>query len=415
MRLPSGLSAFAQAKATLAAATTIKATPPPPLLLTVALPQAALKAKATIPTDVLRGTPKADVTVDYGNIAIGPKATPANTKIADSIFKLPKYEDMVASRFPVGDSISARIEVVGLYRPQFKGNPILGSFQKERYDAAFAKLDLYDMGRFVGLLGKTKSTAEGEYLKKAMAAGHSVDEVTKFADQIRGKSAQWLDQNLRLTGNKNGADGLSQQWKDSCGPTVAQVMRGEMDPIYSLNMRNANTDIHAVDPRPNASVWEKILGPVFGKPAGNSSTASEQKAILENANPANPGIGVERGQTGGRGMPLTDALPWMMEQTGLTYTGMQVTTDAGLTTELGKLDANLGRGIPGAIRISSSDSASGGHFVAVTGVFHTPEKTYVMHDPGAGKTVYVKASDLEKGNIIPTISGWTRMTHVYTA
>ncbi|HSI33821.1 MAG: hypothetical protein ACAI43_15865 [Phycisphaerae bacterium] len=413
MRLPSGLSVFAQAKATVAAAATIKATPPPPLLLTVALPQAALKAAQV--TDVLRGTPKADVTVDYGNIAIGPKAIPVDTKIADTVLKLPKYEDMVASRFPVADSVAARIDVVGLYRPDFKGNPILGSFQKQRYDAEFAKLELYDMGRFVGLLGKTKSAPEAEYLKKAMAAGHSVDEITRFADQIRGKSAQWLDQNLRLTGNKNGADGLTQQWNDTCAPTTAQVMRGEMDPIYSLNMRTANTDIHAVDPRPNATIWEKILGPVLGKPAGNSSTATEQKAILENPGLATPGLAVERGKTGGKGMALTDALPWMMEQTGLTYTGMKVTTDAGRKTELDKLDADLARGIPGALRISSSDSASGGHFVAVTGVFNEPVKTYVTHDPWSGKTVYVKASDLEKGNIIPTIAGWTHMTHVYTA
>ncbi|HEY7115810.1 MAG TPA: hypothetical protein VH475_04435 [Tepidisphaeraceae bacterium] len=340
-------------------------------------------------------SPAADAIARFGDAAV---------KVGSSFQQSPITS--AASRFGVG-SIIGKVKLA----PTFDGPPILGTFQQQRFADNFAKLNVFDQARFGLLLVQAGSDHERQYLQKALAAGHTVDEVSTFADEIRGKSDAWMQQNLRLTGNANGAAGLSQQWNDSCGPATAQVLRGEMDPIYSLSMRQGDTDIHAVDPRPNATYIDQIVGIITGHPVGDHKLAAEEKSILENGG----GVAVERGQAGGAGMNFAQAFNSMTQWTGVTYIRHNVTTDTGRKDALAKLDADLAAGIPGALRISSDDTNSGGHAVAVTGSIDGPPKQYVLHDPWDGKTVYVKASDLQAGNIIPTIAGWTHLTDVYSS
>jgi hypothetical protein len=305
------------------------------------------------------------------------------------------------------------IDIIGklgnLFPLTFQGPPILGSFQEQRFHDKLNSLPFYERPMVDFALANASNDHERQYIEKALAAGHSAFEVLTFAQQIHGKSDAWMQQNLRLTGNANGAPGLSQQWNDSCAPTAAEVMRGEMDPIYSLGVRQNNADIHAVNPNPGP--LETAIDALLGKPAGNRSVANEQKQILEN----NGGVAVERGQSGGSGMNLLTAFNSMSQWTGVTYVRHKVTTDTDRSSALGKLDADLAAGIPGGLRISDSDTNPGGHAVAVTGSIDGPPKQYVIHDPWDGKTVYVKASDLAKGNIIPSIAGWTHMTDVYSS
>jgi hypothetical protein len=307
------------------------------------------------------------------------------------------------------------------------GPPILGKYQEARADQKYEALNGGDKETFGWLLGKAKSPDEQAYIRKALAAGYSMDDIEKFADQIRGKGSTWLSENLRATGDADNAPGLKQQWSCSCAPTTAEVVRAEMDPIFALKLHQENTDITQADPRPRNPYDPSEYTGGTG-PKGDRGVADDQREILE----GNDGNAVERNKEGGRGMPTDDALNTETKWTGITYEGHEARPmshyDVGgpgnaafhqigqerLDTAMAKLDADLANGIPCALRITDADNA-GGHAVAVTGVQAGPPKTYIIHDPWDGKTVHVKASDLAQGKIEPPIAGWTELGAVYTS
>jgi len=316
----------------------------------------------------------------------------------------------------------------------YNGMPILGRFQEARAEAKYEAMNGGDKETYMWLLGRAKSPDEAAYIKKALAAGHSLEEVEKFADQIRGKPPQWLHDNLRPSSDVNGGPGLAQQWSCSCAPTTAEVVRGQMDPIYTLTVRGTNTDITKPDPKPivydpkdpKGSVVDPYMRVKNGEKRGNYNVGDEQEKILEK----NGGKAVERNKEGGEGMPTDTALNTMTQWTGVKYQGHAVEAkvdgvewlvggynkrvEPGLKEAFRKLDADLANGIPGALSITDA-KGSGGHAVAVTGVIDKPVKTYLIHDPWAGQTIYVKASDLEKGQLVPTIAGWDQVRTVYTS
>jgi hypothetical protein len=370
-----------------------------------------------IKSDLLQATAanRATIAADHGTLTLTPSPSPSpspalaapklDARLVDSVTHVltPTTTNFhLVDRLRLGDWF----KVV----PTYDGPPILGSYQAARADQKFANLNIFDKLQFALLEARAGSQQERDYLRKALACGYSIADISTFADQIRGKSPQWLHENLRLTGDADGAAGLTQQWNDSCAPATAEVVRGEMDPIYSLAVHQNNTDIHSIDPRANASPWAKLIAKVLGQPLGDSSLADEEKKILED----NGGVAVERGQSGGAGMSLPPALNAFTQWTGHTYSYSVANTDTQRTSALSKLDDDLAQGIPGALRISDGPNTAGGHFVAVTGSIDGPPKEYVIHDPWDGKTVYVKASDLQAGNIIPSIAGWTKLTTVYT-
>jgi hypothetical protein len=201
-----------------------------------------------------------------------------------------------------------------------------------------------------------------------------------------------------------------------------------MDPIYALTVHRKNQDVTKDDPR--TSPTDSVDAHVNGKKVGNHDVADEQREILED----HGGNATERKNGGGAGMGLEAALNSETRWTGVTYEehgvqgpGMRpnlpepykkVNDDAqdkNLHDVFAKVDADLANGIPCALRVTNAKN-SGGHFVAVAGVTGAgADKTYVIHDPWDGKTVYVKASDLEHGNVKPAIAGWNQLSHVYTS
>src|SRR5207253_2644057 len=108
------------------------------------------------------------------------------------------------------------------------------------------------------------------------------------------------------------AKGLAQQWKCSCAPTTAEVVRGEMDPIYALTVNRKNADLTAVDPRTG---WVDTINAHNGKKVGNHDIADEQRNELE----ANGGNAVERDEKGGDGIDTLKALNDETRWTGVTY------------------------------------------------------------------------------------------------
>jgi hypothetical protein len=309
----------------------------------------------------------------------------------------------------------------------YAGPPIMGKFQTERYHENFNKLTPGEQEYFQNLLYNTKNPTEMDYLMKSLASGHKVTTIGVFADQIRGKSDEWLHKNLRLTDDKDSGAGLKQQWNCSCAPTTAEVVRGEMDPIYSLTVHRKNQDVTADDPRTGLKDTIDAHG---GKKVGNHNVADEQREILEK----HGGEATERKQGGGDGMSTDDALNEMSRWTGVTYEDHDIQPpalrrdlsgvykdandmiqDKKMKEAFTKMDSDLAAGIPCALSITDSKD-KGGHAVAVTGVTGTgADKTYIIHDPWSGQTVYVKASDLEKGNVVPKIAGWDLVRTIYAS
>ncbi|MEO3890421.1 hypothetical protein [Nonomuraea sp. B5E05] len=121
-------------------------------------------------------------------------------------------------------------------------NGILSTAQLARAAEKMEALSDDDRARMQRLLDDAGSEAERAYLMKALAAGHSVDDISTFASAIRGKSESWLREHLSLvdpassgTVLVNGVE-LEQQNQATCGSTSIMVARAMNDPLYALSL-----------------------------------------------------------------------------------------------------------------------------------------------------------------------------------
>jgi uncharacterized Zn-binding protein involved in type VI secretion len=262
------------------------------------------------------------------------------------------------------------------------GKSALNAAQEKRAAENFAKLGAADKKSFQDLLAKAKSERERQYLLKALAAGHSLDKISAFADKIRGKSDTWLNDNLRLTGSSTGR-GVQQQWSHSCNATMVQAVRGEMDPLYSLKVHEDNPNFNQVDDKDAT--------------AKNPNLAAEQKAMLESkyGGTGHQGVAAHRGAAGGSGRWADDLLNQNSDVTGVTYsTQKNPTVDQAVTS----IDDGLKTGAPVPIVIGNGPSQFT-HYVLVTGSEPGPPKTYTIHDPWEGKTVQRTEDQMRNGQL----------------
>ncbi|HEY4220171.1 MAG TPA: hypothetical protein VGO62_02495 [Myxococcota bacterium] len=80
--------------------------------------------------------------------------------------------------------------------------------------------------------------ARGDALSAGGAgAADAMRDVTGFADSIRGTERSALIQKTSTLGLTTGETGLYQRFDDSCGPTTAQNVEAERDPIYAMKLR----------------------------------------------------------------------------------------------------------------------------------------------------------------------------------
>jgi hypothetical protein len=88
----------------------------------------------------------------------------------------------------------------------------------------------------------TAGSLQEPYVLKAFAAGHSVDEVVRFASLIRGRKPIWLRTHLNLV-DPDGpwlvtyhAALVRQVDNTTCGSTVILMARAIADPIYAFSL-----------------------------------------------------------------------------------------------------------------------------------------------------------------------------------
>ncbi|MEW2620794.1 peptidoglycan-binding protein [Streptomyces sp. NPDC048106] len=141
-------------------------------------------------------------------------------------------------------------------------NEILTANDLERSGRAMDQLSAADRARMDRLLADAKTPQEKAYLMKALAAGHSVDDIQTFDGKIHGKDAAWLQRHLTPVVNQGdslkdkGTDPSSganmntelqsfdgQQWaqggdgmEGTCVASSTVTARAMVDPVYALSL-----------------------------------------------------------------------------------------------------------------------------------------------------------------------------------
>ncbi|MEU6235208.1 peptidoglycan-binding protein [Kitasatospora sp. NPDC047058] len=138
-------------------------------------------------------------------------------------------------------------------------NELLTANDMQRSGEYLDKMNDKDRADFEKLLADSKSPQERAYLMKALAAGHSMDEIRAFQGKIHGKDPQWLREHLtpvytededRASGGTNGNGSNKNtdhvrfgtaQWQqaDTEGTCVASstvTARAMVDPLYALDL-----------------------------------------------------------------------------------------------------------------------------------------------------------------------------------
>jgi type VI secretion system secreted protein VgrG len=265
---------------------------------------------------------------------------------------------------------------------------ILNKHQASRAELKYKALSPADQKAFDQAIAKAKSDDEKAYLKKALAAGRSTAEITAFADRIRGKDATWMQDNLKLTGSSTGT-GVQQQFSHSCNATTLQALKGELDPIYALQVHDQNPNLGKVDD----------LDPMKMNP----SLAAEQKAVLESpytGKLGNMGGGVAdaRGGHAGSGRWLDDKLNAQTASTGIHYDTQMVGAGLSEKQATANIDAAVRQGAPVPIVIGTNPGDTT-HYVLVTGASDTQPTTYTLHDPWTGTTMTRTRAQMESGQL----------------
>ena len=264
----------------------------------------------------------------------------------------------------------------------------IGPLQLTRAAALLGAMSVPDKTKVQALLDAAPAD-ERPYLEKAIASGHTAAELERFAAAIAGKDQAWRDENLHVVGQSDGK-GIRQQWQASCGPTTAEAMRAELDPVYALQLRTENPKLADA-----ASSDATKLNPKL---------AEEQRRILT----AGGGVATSR-DTAGVGMMIAPALTTLGAGTGVKF-DFQPANDATIDTRLTEIDSALGGGLPVPLRVSSP-GASAGHFILAVAVAAGPPRTYSIHDPWDGKLVKVTDADIKAKRL--NIAGWSAVTDVY--
>jgi hypothetical protein len=134
------------------------------------------------------------------------------------------------------------LAVAGISGTADEDNGILTTAQLRRAGDLMDALSPQEREELQALLQGAGSDSEPAYILKALAAGHSIAEITAFAGQIRGKSDAWLREHLSLVdpGGRGevrfGGYSVEQFNSTTCGSTSILVARAMNDPLYAMTL-----------------------------------------------------------------------------------------------------------------------------------------------------------------------------------
>jgi len=316
-------------------------------------------------------------------------------------------------------------------------------------------------------------------------ADTAFSEVQQFAQDIRGTEREELlrttttidihDANTSTVNpdaingpadTRGDNDGLYQRWGDSCGPTTAQIVRGEADPIYALRLHRGEgvnnpdpTSVGAEEQRDtledNGGVGVSRLGTqarastntvMDAMRADNSMSQDQRDAVtryLDGGNNLGDAVtaGVALAQIRARngGHPTEDEISAIRNNAGKQGAGMtlgpaleRITTPGtgldyntvgtpNVANNLDDMESRLRDGEDVPFRIGYTNG--GGHFMSVTDVRRDDagNRSFLVSDPWSGATRWVSEADFSSGNFTtggPDNGrfnlGQATVTHIYT-
>lgn len=346
---------------------------------------------------------------------------------------------------------------------------VISPHQAERAAKAYGALSKDDKAKFDDLMGKAGKGANGQpargadpqreqaLMLKALGAGHTVDDVKKFAEGegkgkpgIRGMNAEELTkQTTPYDLDGGGKDvGLYQQHGNSCAPTVAMMLEHENDPIkcreFELMSPADQAKAKATEQAKTLSTsdgmkplsrdeliknGERLTGfddqmdkmrkssspllnqderaamarYVNGVPADNNNTAaldSAKKKLAANKDSLSPPLNAQseldamRTCSQNSGMDSIKAYQKRADVTGTDPHQYKVdNTDAGKEKAIGQIQTDLQAGK--AVPIGVSTENGGGH--AMLAQQYDPKKGFLISDPMSGKTQWMTKDELKGG------------------
>lgn len=132
---------------------------------------------------------------------------------------------------------------------------ILTRGQADQAETRLAALPSADRARMDEALGAAAGPEQRAYTLKAFAAGHSVNEVVRFAQTIRGRKRGWLSAHLSLVDPSTSGDLtyhgslVDQVDNTTCGSASILMVRVMADPLYALYLTTGgSTDPSMAEP-----------------------------------------------------------------------------------------------------------------------------------------------------------------------
>jgi len=300
--------------------------------------------------------------------------------------------DVTSGKLPAGDA--------RMLAEQSARRGVIGEAQAISAARRAAALPDGERARFQQALAGAGSDTEKAFIYKALAAGHSVDEVEGFARSIRNAGDEELIRGYTLSdplGDDRLQLGLKQQFGDSCVPTVAQTLHGDSDPIYAQQVRSQNADPHKV-------------GTLNGQNP-NLAVAGEQKRLLEEVG---YGHAVPDGLPGGAGTKrarIDEVLNSVSQQTGVHYQSQELAVNDRWPEKqepmLDQMASQLRQGIATPFEIRTPDDRIGHEALAIAVEGEGENQRFLVHDPGTGDTAWLDRKELELGT--DRFDGWKQL------
>lgn len=271
--------------------------------------------------------------------------------------------------------------------------PLPPDVPKARADEHMKKLKPEEQARVQALLDGAKSPKEKAYITKGLAAGHTPAELEGFAKKIAGKDDAWLNDHLRLVGDSKGK-GIEQQWSYSCGPTTVEAIKGELDPLYAMKVREENPDFKSADDKDGMKKNPKL--------------AQDQKDMLADGG----GVATSREDPEGKGSGLVfqKLLNKQSSSTGLTFDAKRIGADTTVDDALNTMEDGLSKGVPVPITVGDAKHPYA-HAAVVTAVNKGPPRTFTIHDPYYGKTDTFTEDQIKNDQV--SVGGWKHVGVVF--
>ncbi|HWM05869.1 MAG TPA: hypothetical protein VNP92_26300 [Actinophytocola sp.] len=187
-------------------------------------------------------------------------------------------------------------------------NVIMSANDAERAATRLDELGADDRARFDALLDAAKSPQEQAYLMRALAAGHSIEDIEEFGEQIHpyGDDPEWLRDHLQpiynrtdeTTGDTVPVTYGETEWEQTGGTCVAAssvTARAMVDPLYAFELTTGGNpgDPESTSQEAFAARFLDETERVYGGPATEGNGMTKDEGVAAANDEIGPATGAE--------------------------------------------------------------------------------------------------------------------------